>query len=146
MKVEHTNLLKLIREFQSAVARAAALFQQHRGFSNISQWREHGMSMSGTVDAAGVYRYYFHGIGCAFHFEDGSVVDWDWGHDGRIDGFDEWRLRGFWETRPHLRALFPDESSIKQAFDSAVAAGLLVSPWRGSYDSLYYLPEDIHTT
>ena len=146
MEDKHKNLLILIREFQSAVARASALFQVHRGFSNIGHWREHGMSQSGVVDAAGVYRYYFHGIGCAFHFEDGSVVDWDWGFEGRNDGFDEWRLRGFWETRPHLRALFPDEPSIKQAFASAVSAGLLVSPWRDSYDSLYYLPEDIHST
>ena len=145
MPETHTNVLSLIREFQSTVAKAAEIFQQHRGFSNISQWREHGMKMSGTVDNSGVYRYYFHGIGCAFHFEDGSVVDWDWGHAGRNDGFDEWRLRGFWEPRLHLRRFFSDQPSLKAAFDAAAVDGVIVSPWRQDYDSLYYVASDIDT-
>lgn len=144
MPESHQAIVTLIREFQAAVARAADLFHQHRGLADFRDWRSLGLSQSGTVDDRGSLRYYFHGIGCAFHFDDGSVVDWDWGHDGRNDGFDEWRLRGFWETRPHLRKLFSDEPALKRAFTDAVAAGRFVSPWCDHHDSLYYLPEDIH--
>lgn len=42
--------------------------------------------------------YSFHGIGCLFELQD-VVVDMDFGPDGRIDGFDAWRLNLFAESR-----------------------------------------------
>ena len=104
MDTLNPNLKALIKEFQATVSKATSLFQKYRGFSNISEWRQQQMKPTGSVDEANLYRYYFHGIGCAFHFPDGDVIDWDWGLDGRIDGFDFWRLSRFWEERKKMRA------------------------------------------
>ncbi|WP_431078424.1 DUF6896 domain-containing protein [Pseudomonas siliginis] len=50
---------------------------------------------SGKIESCGEVidgiEYELHGIGCAIHFPTESV-DFDYGSNNRIDGFDEWRL------------------------------------------------------
>jgi hypothetical protein len=69
-------------------------------------------------------------------------IDWDFGHGGRMDGFDLWRLQQFLDERPNLAQVLP-LTELQQVFDDAVGSGELVSPWRSSGDSLFYVADDV---
>ena len=135
-------LLTVIREFQSRVAAAAGVFQAHGYEDMLSAWRSRRLPQVGYIDADRRYHYAFHGIGCAFTFPSGEVLDWDFGHGDRIDGFDEWRLQQFLEDRPELQRVLP-LSMLRSEFQGAIRAGTIVSPGREHHDSLYYVSDDV---
>lgn len=132
----------VIRSFQADVQRGLALFRQHRGLDDIRAWREHGLSRNGYLDTAEQHYYFFHGIGCELQLSPEIYIDWDFGHGGRMDGFDHWRLKQFIEERPDIQRVLPLEK-LRVAFDIAVREDSIVSPWRAQNDSLYYIPDDL---
>jgi len=75
----------------------------------------------------------------------GLHIDWDFGHGGRMDGFDYWRIQCFLDERPEFQHILPIDS-LRAIFDAAVRDGSIVSPWSELGDSLYYITEDFHTT
>ena len=131
-------LKTVIRAFQAEVQRGLALFQQHRGFDDIRSWHDRGLPRGGYLDAAERHEYLFHGIGCRLQLGPNLSIDWDFGHDGRMDGFDLWRLKLFLEERPDLQRILP-LAALKQSFEEAVRDGSVISPWRMQNDNLYYL-------
>lgn len=133
-------LKTVIRAFQAEVLRGLALFRQHRGLDDILFWREHGLSRTGCLDADGHHDYFFHGIGCRLQLGPDLSIDWDFGHDGRMDGFDLWRLKLFLEERPKLQRILPP-TALKESFEAAIRDGSIVSPWRAEHDNLYYLAD-----
>lgn len=132
----------VVRAFQADVQRGLALFRQHRGLNNIRAWRDHGLSQTGYLDTEEKHYYFFHGIGCELQLSPDTHIDWDFGHGGRMDGFDHWRLKQFIEERPDIQRVLPLEK-LRVAFDIAVREGSIVSPWRAQNDSLYYVADDL---
>jgi hypothetical protein len=130
----------VIRAFQADVQRALALFREHRGLDDIHSWRRHGLIRTGHLTRA--HHYAFHGLGCRVHLGPDLHIDWDFGHEGRMDGFDLWRLRDFLDERPNLQQVLP-LTELKRVFDDAAASGELVSPWRSSGDRLFYVAGDL---
>jgi len=130
------------RAFQADVRNAISLFEEHLGISEPMDWRSHGLEQTGTIDEGGQHFYAFHGIGCCVHLSSDRVIDWDFGHEGRIDGFDLWRLERFLETRTELFPNLP-KNELAIAFERARLAGSIVSPWSASGDSLFYLKSDV---
>ncbi|MBB3228164.1 hypothetical protein FHW69_002799 [Luteibacter sp. Sphag1AF] len=61
-------------------------------------------------------------------------VDFDFGDQGQIDGFDEWRLSIFLAENPHARSIMTVEQ-LRDSFRASVAAGEIV--YSGHH--LYYL-------
>lgn len=135
-------LREVVRAFQADVQRALSLFREHRNAEGVYAWRRLGFEQTGHIDTEKRYPYFFHGIGCCVHLDRTTHIDWDFGHEGRADGFDLWRLRKFLEERPLLQASLP-LSALEALFDAAVRNGSIVSPWRAHSDYLYYLPEDV---
>src|SRR6185295_8225991 len=92
------RLVSLINEYQIKVLEAADLFKKHKGIApdELMYWRQAGLPREGFVDPEQTIEYFFHGIGCRVSLPSGEV-DWDFGHDGRLDGFDAWRLGCFAE-------------------------------------------------
>lgn len=135
-------LREVVRAFQADVQRALSLFREHRNAEGVHAWRSLGFEQTGHIDTEKRYPYFFHGIGCCVHLDRNAHIDWDFGHGGRANGFDLWRLRKFLEGRPQLQASLP-LSELEALFDAAVRNGSIVSPWRAHWDHLYYLTEDV---
>ena len=76
-------------------------------------------------ELSGGVKYFKHGYGCAVHLPSGTV-DFDFGEQGQITGFDAWRLIGF--AAGGLGAYgFSSEQDIKNDFQASVEAGEIVS-------------------
>ena len=101
-------------------------------------WRQAGLSQTGFVDDARTTPYHFHGVGCRVVTTWGAI-DWDFGYEGRIDGFDLWRLRQFAQHDTTDFPEFADKKTLEATFTAAVQKGIIHSPFRDHYDYLYYL-------
>lgn len=132
----------VVRSFQADVQRGLALFRQHAGIDDLLTWRSRRLPLSGHLDPEQRHHYSFHGIGVCLQLAPELHIDWDFGHDGRMDGFDHWRLQQFIDERPELQQILP-VASLQAAFDAAIRDGSIVSPWRAQHDSLYYVADDL---
>ena len=77
--------------------------------------------------------YFKHGFGCKVKLPRGAV-DFDFGEQGQINGFDLWRLLDFAGSRL-FKYGFSSEAALKQCFEDEEKAGRLVY----SGYILYYL-------
>jgi hypothetical protein len=132
------QLIALIHEYHMRVKEAASLLRTHKGLENPMYWRQAGISQTGFLDPDNSIEYAFHGVGCRVNLPSGAV-DWDFGHDGRLDGIDAWFL---WEFVTDGTGNFPefkDKLVLDTAFAEAVAQGVIHKPFRYLQDNLYYL-------
>jgi putative acetyltransferase len=96
----------------------------------------------GYLDAERKHRYWFHGIGLCVRLAPKLHIDWDVGHGGRMDGFDDRRLQKFLAERPEFQRILPLDS-LGEVLHAAVRDGSIVSPWGAQGDSLYYIAHDL---
>jgi hypothetical protein len=89
------------------------------------------MTPDGTLGAGSRYRK--HGYGCDVTGDSWSV-DFDFGDEGQIDGFDEWRLEIFLMENPQSSEVTTVEH-LRNSFRAAVEAGEIIYSGR----HLYYL-------
>ena len=118
------RLAALIDDYLAAVATAVRTLIDggiDRPTSNTA-WVGNGMPQTGVLP--GGVKYFKHGYGCAVHLHSG-LVDFDFGKNGQINGFDAWRLASFAEGRLAQYG-FVSEDALKACFDAEVAAGALV--------------------
>ena len=114
-----SRLGKLINEYLAAVRAAASLLVE-AGIAlpeSARAWCVNGIPGTGVL--RGGISYCKHGYGCEVRLESGSV-DFDFGREGEIDGFDVWRLADFaadrldsfgFTSRDELDAVFADAVS-----------------------------------
>jgi putative acetyltransferase len=146
----------VVRAFQTEVQRGWALFRQYKGSAVTELGQGHSghfggwFRMRARVDSVGYldadrrHRYSFHGIGLRVQLAPKLHIDWDIGHGGRMDGFDDWRLRKFLAERPELQRILPLDS-LDEVLGAAVRDGSIVSPWSAQGDSLCYIADDLGT-
>ena len=128
-------LKQLINDYLSDVKMGASLIEKQLGEeNNIKDWNNY-IPRSGTL--SDTINYQFHGIGCLFEFEDYDV-DFDFGENWRIDGFDLWRLSLYVEERPSKYLKYNDKSKLKQDFEQAIEQGVIYKS-KSVHDNLYYL-------
>ncbi|WP_407667150.1 DUF6896 domain-containing protein [Myxococcus qinghaiensis] len=91
-------VIELIHQYLQMVQHLSQRLTESFGVSELlSGRREKTIPRAGTTDSGLEYR--FHGNGC--WISDGArQVDFDWMPDGRIDGFDAWRLHRFSDDNP----------------------------------------------
>jgi hypothetical protein len=113
------NLANLINDYQDAVRQAVSLMNSSGIATPESDiaWacchiKQYGMLKGGV-------RYFKHGYGCAVHLSLG-VIDFDFGKNGEIDGFDASRLWSFAENH-RMNYGFKDEAHFKDIFEQAAA-------------------------
>ena len=92
------SLLKLISDYQAAVARAVSELKSggiQLPESNLG-WVANRIPQHGVLPSGATYAK--HGYGCHLVLAEGEV-DFDFGPSGEIDGFDGWRLWRYAEPR-----------------------------------------------
>lgn len=131
------QLAQLISDYQLAVG-AAVLLMSNSGIeipSSIRGWLDLDIPAHGELNSG--IRYYKHGYGCRVYLSEGEV-DFDFGRQGQIDGFDDWRLWGFCKGRPNTYA-FDTEQALLDCVRRALTEGKLVA---SSHD-LYYVVDSV---
>lgn len=84
----------------------------------------------GRVTLPNGITYFKHGTGCRFDGP-GCRVDFDFGQEGQIDGFDVDRLCDFFRRNKPVKYGFKSGDEIESAVQSALEAGELVHSGRG---------------
>lgn len=89
-----SRLLNLIKDYQNSV-RNAVILMYRSGVQmpySASAWQRMDIPGTGVLESGAGYLK--HGFGCAVELKSGKV-DFDFGANGEIDGFDLWRLVQF---------------------------------------------------
>ncbi len=127
------KLVRLIADFQENVQIALKLMQRsgiQMPFSR-NNWIESNIPNTGELD--GGVKYYKHGAGCLIKLSTGDV-DFDFGEQGEIGGFNFWWLIRF--AGKKLTAYgFRNEDEVAEYLDDALDKGELICP---DHD-LYYI-------
>lgn len=127
------NLHRLINDFQSYV-HAALKVMYRSGIempSSRSQWIESDIPLTGELEDG--MKYYKHGAGCLVELGSGRV-DFDFGENGEVGGFNAWWLTCF--AGKNLKDYgFENLEDVTDQIDKALADGELVFPHR----DLYYI-------
>lgn len=135
-----SRFVALIHAYQAAVAAALAEFRRRSGLADPAARREAGLPRVGTFPGSPCLAYEYHGVGLRLTLGTDSI-DFDFGHDGRTDGFDLWRLWLFAQTRPAEFPEFQDRHALELPLKTGVAGGWVRRGAAGHDDGLYYLTE-----
>lgn len=128
----NNTLDMLIEDFLLDVSRAEDVMRKGWAIESPMSFRQHGLARSGSV---GGFKYTFHGIGCRFDFGD-HMVDYDYGHAGRTDGFDLWRLKIYGEQFDRFKE-YAESVRLESDFNEAISEGRIRKS-QEPYDKLYY--------
>ena len=131
-------LLQLIQEYQAKVSEAALMLRTSLKLENPMYWRQGKIDQHGFLDLESRVAYYFHGSGCRVSLPSGDV-DWDFGHDGRLDGLDPWFLWVFAMEGTNNFPEFKERELLDKAFEEAFLSGVIHQPFKALQDDLFYL-------
>lgn len=112
------NVSKLIRDYSASVGDS---FKELLAVYPSFNMRPMGVTIPRRGTLPSGREYSFHGIGCRF-VKDGVTTDMDFGPDGRIDGFDAWRLHLF------ARSCYANKTSlnsIQTGLDKLLTSGAI---------------------
>lgn len=134
------DLKELILEYQSYVEKIVLLMKKTYGSTNLLiSWKRGEIPQNGQI---GGLEFEFHGVGCCVSIND-IEVDFDFGPDGRYDGFDVWRLSLFINNN---QMIFNKYKNILKNLDNKmkelVDAKLIFHPQWFPGSSLYYFTEN----
>ena len=89
------------------------------------------------VQSTGIKNYAFHGCGLCAQLAN-AKIDFDFGDNDRVDGFDAWRLKAFADSKPKLYQMFNTEKIIQIELDRLEQSGLIYQPGTFPGSSNYY--------
>ena len=119
MNKKDKSLEDLINDFLSKVDIATLLLEKRFGTRNILRlWRSNQIQRCG--DITDNTQYELHGVGCIVHFTTESV-NFDYGSNSRIDGFDVWRLYIYALDRPLIYEKYCDKKTLEKEFKEFIS-------------------------
>lgn len=134
--MKKNNLESLIREYIYQVKKATDLLEQTFGTKNILRlWRSNQIPQRGRITDN--ISYELHGIGCRVDFS-GVCIDFDYGPNERVDGFDPWRLYIYACEVTHRYKKYTNQNTLEREFNNYVAQGK-VQRITDSMSNLYFL-------
>jgi hypothetical protein len=126
---------ELIREYQGVVRTLVAALQGAYGQQDLlAAWHRGEIPKDGSI---GEIEFSFHGVGCRGTVG-GIEVDFDFGPDGRIDGFDAWRLWLFATQSPAKYSRFQGREELEAALDALERKGEIECPRAAPSPHLWY--------
>ncbi|MHC8319417.1 DUF6896 domain-containing protein [Pseudomonas sp. GB2N2] len=133
--MRNKDLEYLIDDFLAQVEKATDLLELRFGTKCILRlWRAKEIPQRGEI--LGGINYELHGVGCRVYFPK-ACIDFDYGPDERVDGFDVWRLYIYACEVPLLHSKYVDQDAIKRDLDEYISLGK-VEKKLGSMSSLYF--------
>ncbi|MVV48761.1 hypothetical protein EJA72_10980 [Pseudomonas sp. PB120] len=136
--MKNKSLEYLIDDFLDQVKRATDLLESRFGKKCILPlWGTKEIPQRGEI-LDGI-SYELHGVGCRVYFP-GVCVDFDYGPDERVDGFDVWRLYNYACEVPLLHPKYLVQDVLKRDFGEYLIAGK-VERISGSMSRLYFKSE-----
>lgn len=133
--------IDLVREYVKRVQYCATQLGEHFGVSNLlAAWRDGRIPKSGVI-AAGALSFSFHGIGCAVDMQD-CLVDFDFGPNGDVGGFDAYRLTLFANSRRAQTDNAITEDDIRVELRQLLDKGIVVASNAEPSPHLLYLKQD----
>jgi hypothetical protein len=130
------DLLALIREYLSRTTEACRLLKTHLQLDNPMLWRERNVAQVGALGEGS--RYAYHGTGVTVDL-DGHSINFDFGVDGRCDGFSPWKLADLARQLGARYERFGNWMELREYLDGAVEEGWVHRPFLNEQDDLYYL-------
>ncbi len=136
-----TTTLQVIDDYVQRVRESVRLLQEHFRIDNLMEGiRERTIPKRGTVDEHGL-AFTFHGIGCLVEEPD-AKIDFDFGPDGTVGGFDSWRILQFLESCNDYDTKQFTQGSLESDIQTLVASGVVLSSkWEPSLH-LFYLAKN----
>lgn len=130
------DILVLIASYVNAVRRAVAVPQVHLHTTALLEAvRKDRQRREGSIDS--ITTYAFHGVGCRVTTGE-TTVDFDFGPDGMVGGFDAWRLWLFADGNPGRFSQWKNRDQVEEALQRIQAEGLIALPRAEPSPHLYY--------
>ncbi|MEO9895961.1 MAG: hypothetical protein ABJD13_08075 [Paracoccaceae bacterium] len=134
------GFFKLIELYQGEIRLAWRDLITETGMPNpYSSWRKRKLEQHGSLREDGEYQ--FHGVGCWIK-RGQREVDFDFGHDLLLGGFDLWRLRIFAAENQDWINLFDWKDWLESSFKEAENQGLIWQPHIENGDRLFYVKQN----
>ena len=131
------TITQLIEDFQSTSRLIAEIFYDKFGTTELLL----AVNSHNTIPRRGSFGiikdYGFHGCGLYAKLPD-CEIDFDFGENNRVDGFDAWRLKSFANSKPKLYPMFDTEQKIQHELDKLKQEGLIHKPGTFPGTSNYY--------
>ena len=126
----------LIDEYQVAARKVALALRAGFGRDDLLRaWRSGGIPKDGVINGI---EFSFHGVGCRATV-DGVEVDFDFGPDGRTDGFEAWRLWYFAQQNPQRYPQLQRREDVEAALERLALSGEIECPRAAPSEHLWYL-------
>lgn len=135
------TLLYLAKLYLEYVDKGKALLASNFDSEDLLRsYRRKDIPKSGTVD--GQLSFNFHGGGCelTFHGEKDLVVDFDFGEEDKLSGFDFWKLKQFLHDSQFFEGQYL-EADLEMELESALRAGVLTKSTGTPGLALYYFSD-----
>ncbi len=130
------TLENLIAEYLAHVKKATGLLEQSFGTKNILRlWHSKQIPRRGAVTQDVTYE--LHGIGCSVFLSE-ICVDFDYGPDERVDGFDAWRLYMYACEVPSRYEKYTVKKFLEREFSEYLKKGK-AQKITGSMSDLYFM-------
>ena len=127
----------LIKDFQQTAKLVANKFYEKYGTKELvlACNSDKTIPRQGSFDI--IKNYAFHGCGLCAQLAN-AKIDFDFGDNDRVDGFDAWRLKAFADSKPKLYQMFNTEKIIQIELDRLEQSGLIYQPGTFPGSSNYY--------
>lgn len=131
------TITDLILDFQNTSKIVAEKFYKKYGTENLllAVRNEKIIPREGSFDS--IKEYSFHGSGLYAKLDD-IEIDFDFGPNNRVDGFDAWRLLRFAESKPKIYSIFNSTETIQKELDLLASTGKIHKPQTHPGTSNYY--------
>lgn len=134
------NIENLISEYLAHVKEATDLLEQSFGTKDILKlWRSKKIPQRGIV--TGNITYELHGIGCRVYLSK-ICVDFDYGPNERVDGFDSWRLYTYACELPRKYKKYTNKEFLEHDFNEYLKLGK-AKKIPDSMSNLYFFNSDL---
>jgi len=126
----------LIDDYQAAVRRVVSALRVGFGRDDLLPARgRREIPKDGVINGV---EFSFHGVGCRATV-DGVEVDFDFGPNGRTDGFEAWRLWFFAQQKPATYPQFQRLEDVQAALERLARSGEIECPQLSPSEHLWYL-------
>jgi hypothetical protein len=137
-KMINKNLKLLIFDFLGAVETSLQLLEDKFGSRSLHQlWHDNKIAQRGEI-FKGV-SYQLHGNGCMIEYPE-YCVDFDFGPNGRTDGFDAWRLYNYACEFPEKHAKYTNLTTVESELNQYIQENM-VKKIDNSTSNLYFFTQ-----